>query len=79
MFCVSVGPESCSRRTGGSLDGRLVVANSNAAFSRLSIVPFDTGPKRLMGHVLGGEKKKIQFAIFERGPSAPVPSIVDEN
>ena len=56
MFCVSVGPESCSRRTGGSLDGRLVVANSNAAFSRLSIVPFDNGPKRLMGHVLGAEK-----------------------
>ena len=26
MFCVSVAPESCSRRTGGSLDGRLVVA-----------------------------------------------------
>ena len=48
-----------SQRTGGPLDGRLVMTDSNVACSRLSIVRFDTGPKRSMGHLLGGEKNNF--------------------
>ena len=47
-----------TRESSGPRDAKPVqlLCSRDATCSRLSIVRFDTGPKRSMGHLLGGEK-----------------------
>ena len=70
-----------TRESSGPRDAKPVQlhCSRDATCSRLSIVRFDTGPKRSMGHLLGGEK--IIFLIRDiDGPAmaaAPVESCQD--
>ena len=56
MFCVSVGPKPCSRRTSGSLDGRLAVADSNAGLQPFGYRSVRYWSKEINGTLLGAKK-----------------------
>ena len=59
MFCLSVGPETCSRRTGGSLDGTSMDVLVVAIQTRAGAV--GSGPRRVQRDMQLFEYRSVRY------------------